>query len=95
MTPNGNFEDSGEDYNSGYTHAVFESRLEQLMDDILKSDCLNICVEPITETMDLNKIDELNKRFPFMKQIKPLMPMYDSNNNLVSFIIHVNNLQSN
>ena len=82
MTPNGNFEDNGEDYNNAYTHAVFESRLEQLMDDILKSDCLNICVEPITETMDLNKIDELNRRFPFMQQIKPLMPMRDSNNNL-------------
>lgn len=82
ITPNCNFDDDSEDYNNKYMNAVSDARLEQLMDDILKSECLNICVEPITETMDLFKIDELNRRFPFMKQIKPLMPMYDSNNEI-------------
>ena len=82
LTPNCDFEDDGDDYNNKYVHAITDCRLEELMEDILKSDCLYICVEPITETASLNTIDELNKRFPFMTQIKPLMPIYDSNNEI-------------
>lgn len=77
------------DYNEGfdsssnnYYEAVNECQLDQLVNDILKSDCLNICQEPVTETMDLNKIKEILDTFPFMSQLRVLMPMRDSNDNL-------------
>lgn len=77
------------DYNEGfdsssnnYFEAINESKLEQLMTDILSSECLYICQEPVTETMDLDKIKALDETFPFMYQVRLLMPMRDSNNNI-------------
>ncbi len=49
---------------------------------IMDDDSIYLAIEPMTENMTMDKLEQLYEEFPFIKMEKVLMPIFDSKNEL-------------
>ena len=64
-----------------YTDTLSQQDLLYFVESILSKNCIPISNNPMTETMDIDKLGRLYQEFPYVKQQPLMVPMKDSRGN--------------
>lgn len=62
-----------------YSDEISEEDREWFVDNVITSKYILLSIKPITESMSLDKLDLIYKRFPFIKQYSVMTPIMGSN----------------
>lgn len=66
-------------YYKDYLDTLGDLELSMYMNELLENGYISLCVEPISEAMNINKLEKLYDNFPWIKPYKILSPMKGSN----------------
>ena len=65
-----------------YTDKLNSDELSKFVDSILSFTCIHVSNDPLSETMDIDKLGRLYKAFPYVKQVNLVVPIKGSNGDI-------------
>ena len=65
-----------------YTDKLNSDELTRFIDSLLSFPCIHVSNDPLSETMDIDKLGRLYRAFPYIKQVRLVVPIKGSNGDI-------------